>query len=100
MKKLFFIIVVSLVFTKVVLAFPVKTDVFISHYQITSQVYNIYPRPIVCYQKVQGVTITKMNLWAVNQSVLFPGQYGYAYLYSSYPHAFIQGASFADCNWY
>ncbi len=97
-------VVLTLVFAVSVLvaapahAFSVYAQAVVNPYQVAGQVMNSFPQPVFCSIRVQGVRNDGFTLWATANTGIYPGMYGYAYVYTSYPFNFVNGQAWADCS--
>lgn len=79
-------------------AFAIYAQAIVNPHQVVGQVMNSFPQPVVCAIRVQGLRNDGMALWANANVAIYPGNYGYAYVYTSYPFAFVNGQAWADCR--
>jgi|GEM_PF-678594 len=80
-------------------AFSVYAQAVVNPFQVAGQVMNSFPQPVFCAIRVQGIRNDGMALWANANAGIYPGMYGYAYVYTSYPFNFVNGQAWADCNY-
>ena len=100
MKKLLFV-VFAFMFSLNTYAygFRANANVFVINTQAEISVYNSFYRTIVCSGDVRGLTISGQYVNAyMNNVVIHPGMYGYAYAYTNNYNPFVSASANIYCN--
>ncbi len=80
-------------------AFTVYAQTFVTPFQVTGQVHNVFPQTLFCSIRVQGIRSDGFPVWTQANVPVYPGTTGFAYVYTSYPFQFVNGLAFADCTY-
>ncbi|TNE98780.1 MAG: hypothetical protein EP326_09300 [Deltaproteobacteria bacterium] len=102
MKKLIMTTLATLALIQSAHAFQVQANVQINGVSAMAYVQNNYNRPIVCNIEATGVLYSGHYIYSYgNQIVIYPGQYGNTYVYSTNRHnPLVNAYANADCYWY
>ena len=80
--------------------FQVNANVTYSNYQATGAVYNQWSSAIYCQGQVTGVTYYGSYLYAWMDTVIYPGQWAYVYVYTDASNPFVNAGGNINCSWY
>ena len=82
-------------------AFPMPATPYYNPYLAQISVCNTsWAYPISCVMQATGYTQVGIPISATGASVIYPGQCGYAYVYTYQPYYFISATGLADCQFY
>ncbi|MGE3609888.1 MAG: hypothetical protein AB7I27_09915 [Bacteriovoracaceae bacterium] len=100
-KSIIFTALLSLSFSAFAQWFPGQANLSIYPGQISVQVYNPYPYPIVCSGTVFGVTYRGVTLNAMFAETVLPvGRFSYANLYTNPYDPFMNGWANISCRYW
>lgn len=102
MKKLIMTTLATLTLAQTAHAFHVRAEVQLNRRQAVAIVKNNFNRPIVCNIETTGIVQSGHYVYSYgNQVVIYPGQFGNAYVYSNNPYnPLVNAYANADCYWY
>ncbi len=80
-------------------AFSIYAEAIVNSNRVVGQVLNSFSQPVFCSIRVEGMRNDGVTLWARSDVGIYPGHYGYAYVHTSYPYAFVNGQAWADCRY-
>ena len=94
------VLLLSLV-SKSTFAFPVQTHVRVTPFQVVATIHNFFMRPLICDAQAEGFPFYGQPLFSfLDNVVIYPGMNAYVYVNAFPGNHFVNGRSFANCDWF